>query len=50
MSVEGGCKEGAHKQKGGTQKSKGGAAPRYDTLAKALNTLVHKPPNERYLI
>ena len=36
MSVEGGCKDGTHKQKGGVQKSKVGAAPRYDALAKGL--------------
>ena len=35
-SVEEGRKEGAHKEKGGAQKSKGDEAPRYDALAKAL--------------
>ena len=35
-SVEGGRKEGTHKQKGDTQTLKGGAAPCYDALAKAL--------------
>ena len=36
-SVEGRHKEGAHKQMGGAQKLKGGAAPHYDALAKALH-------------